>query len=150
MSSRSAFCYFAESWRETLGKEGGYSNHRDDPGGTTPTIGNGTLTAVVTRHGAMISVTYNLAIGSTTNLGTGELRFSLPTTPVATGSGITQHVGTCVCYDSSGNTRVYGHIAVTPGVAYATCATETDVVFVNGPFVWATGDWLRATITYPA
>lgn len=119
-------------------------------GGTTPTIGNGTLTAVVTRHGAMISVTYNLAIGSTTNLGTGELRFSLPTTPVATGSGITQHVGTCVCYDSSGNTRVYGHIAVTPGVAYATCATETDVVFVNGPFVWATGDWLRATITYPA
>lgn len=119
-------------------------------GGTAPTLGNGTLTAVVTRHGAMISVTYNLAIGSTTNLGTGELRFSLPTTPVSTGSGVVQHVGQCVCYDSSGNSRVYGHIAVTPGVAYATCATETDVVFVNGPFTWATGDWLRATVTYPA
>lgn len=119
-------------------------------GGTAPSLGNGTLTAVVTRHGSMISVTINLLIGSTTNLGTGELRFSLPTTPVATGSGIVQHVGQCVCYDSSGNSRVYGHIAVTPGVAYATCATEADVVFVNGPFTWATGDWLRATVTYPA
>lgn len=119
-------------------------------GGTAPTLGNGTLTAVVTRHGACISVTYNLLIGSTTNLGTGEIRFSLPTTPVATGSGVVQHVGQCVCYDSSGNTRTYGHVAVTPGVAYATFATASDVVFANGPFTWATGDWLRATITYPA
>lgn len=117
-------------------------------GGTAPVLGNGTLTGVVVRHGACITVTINLLIGSTTTLGTGELRFSLPTTPVATGSGIAQHVGVAVCYDSSANQRTYGHVSVTPGVAYATCATATDVVFVNGPFVWATGDWLRFTATY--
>lgn len=121
-------------------------------GGTAPSIGNGTLSALYSRHGSAITVTINMLIGSTTNLGTGELRFSLPFTPASTGSpaasGITQHVGQCVCYDSSGNTRTYGHIAVTPGVAYATCATASDVVFVNGPFTWATGDWLRATVTY--
>lgn len=38
--------HFIEAWRETLGKEGGYSNHRDDPGGAT-TFG---ITEAVARH----------------------------------------------------------------------------------------------------
>lgn len=117
-------------------------------GGTTPTLGNGSLTAVYSRHGSATTVTINLTIGSTTNLGTGELRFELPVLPKSVGSGILQHVGQCVCYDSSSNQRTYGHVAITPNVSYATCATATDVVFVNGPFVWATGDWLRFTATY--
>lgn len=48
-------------------------------GGTAPTLGNGTLTGKFSRSGGQVRAVINLTIGSTTNLGSGELRFSLPT-----------------------------------------------------------------------
>lgn len=38
--------HFTDTWRETLGKEGGYSNHNDDPGGAT----RWGVTQAVARH----------------------------------------------------------------------------------------------------
>lgn len=48
-------------------------------GGTAPTLGNGTLTGKFSRSGGQVRAVINLTIGSTTNLGSGDLRFSLPT-----------------------------------------------------------------------
>lgn len=39
---------FVDAWRETFGKEGGYSSHRDDPGGATAF---GITEAVARHHG---------------------------------------------------------------------------------------------------
>lgn len=48
-------------------------------GGTAPVLGNGTLTGGFSRSGGQVRAVVNLTIGSTTNLGSGDLRFSLPT-----------------------------------------------------------------------
>ena len=46
---------------------------------TNPTIGNGTLQGRVRRAGALVHYTIEIVIGSTTSMGSGEYRLSLPT-----------------------------------------------------------------------
>ena len=111
---------------------------------TNPTIGNGTLTNDFDIVGGMLFYSITLTIGSTTTLGTGEWRFSLPFTPT------TNAIGSVYVLDS--------------GVVYATAVCKVDAngsllsCFANGsatafsptvPIAWTTNDELRLSIAYP-
>jgi hypothetical protein len=109
--------------------------------GTNPVLGNGVITAFYTRTGSTTLATVELLIGSTTTFGTGDWRFSLPTTvfgayigsAVATDSGVAQYVGSAVA-----------SAAVTYSVITTNSGNATSAI----PFAWATGDVLRFSIQY--
>jgi hypothetical protein len=109
-----------------------------------PSIGNGTLNSAVDIVGGMCFYSINLTIGSTTTLGTGEWRFSLPFTPT------TNAIGSVYVFDT--------------GVGYITAVCKVDAAgsvltcFANSsatgfsptsPISWVAGDEMRLSIAYP-
>lgn len=132
-NDRNQITTFAQSYTPTLSS-----------GGTQPTLGNGTITASFTRTGSTVTVSIDFSIGSTTNLGTGDIRFSLPVTPTvatnqAVGSVLMNHAGTYY-------TAV---IQIPQSTNYATMIRDTSgSVTYNSPAVFASGDFIRLTFTY--
>lgn len=112
--------------------------------GTAPVLGNGTLTGTYHRAGSAIFYRIELTLGSTTTLGTSELRFGLP---IARVSGGTIEVGGVIGDDSG--TR-YTAIAQIPGaVGYLRMMRDTSGLFTaTSPVTWATGDTIRVSGQY--
>jgi hypothetical protein len=114
-------------------------------GSTNPVLNNGSLYGVYTRKGRLVMLTLGLDIGSTTTMGSGEWRFSLPT-----GVSSAQPAwGSALMYDATGTPVV--------GVLYVAASSTYGVVYMQGvagtmssgaPFTWASGDFLRASCTY--
>lgn len=112
--------------------------------GTAPTLGNGTLTGRWSRAGATVTVDIYLSIGSTTNLGTGQLEFSLP---VTNNLDIAQ-VGGAVYMVHAGT--IYTGVVVIGGSSQqAALARDTSgAVTYNSPGTFAAGDVIYTSFTY--
>lgn len=113
-------------------------------GGAAPSLGNGTLTGTYSREGALITATINLQLGTTTRLGTGDLRFSLPVARRAAhvevgGSAIINHTGT-----------IYTAAVQIPGGAgyLAMVRDGSGSVTGSSPGLLRAGDTIRVTTSY--
>lgn len=106
---------------------------------TNPTLGNGTLNVKYYQRGKEVQFEFFLAIGSTTNIGSGTYTFTFPFT--INGSQIGFFPGMVL---DSGTTR-YAALAVPSSTTTFTVGVHgsgTDVAH-NSPMTWATGDQLR-------
>lgn len=112
---------------------------------SNPSLGNGTLIGAFSKAGSRVDFRIELTIGSTTNLGTGAWRFSLPatsqrTTPLPIGwayvNAPSTHTGAAILRSS---TVISVNLAATGSQATPTV-----------PVAWATGDALYITGSYEA
>jgi len=111
---------------------------------SNPSIGNGVIVARYRQMSTTVTYSGRITIGSTTTVGSGAWRISLPIAAVDSGYG----AGSGVAYDAStnGNRR--------PVVVWfadtQTLRIEGDTGDVDGsnPFTWASGDQLRWTFEY--
>jgi hypothetical protein len=114
-------------------------------GGTPPSLGNGSLTGSVCTNGATTTITGELNIGSTTSLGTGGLSISLPqqrqSADIVVGGAI---------YANRGGTVYEGFLQIAGSVSVAELLRDTTgSITFNSPGVFAAGDFIRWSITYP-
>ena len=111
---------------------------------TDPAIGNGTLTydADVVHNVATVSI--QVAMGSTTTVGSGSWYFQIPGLTATTTS-----VGTCLFLDS-GTAFHVGVCRINAGQSAIYLYAENAALGVRGtvPFTWASGDQLTLTITF--
>ena len=113
-------------------------------GGVAPSLGNGTINGYYSRVGSAIFVVINLQIGSTTTLGTGALRFSLP---------VTKPDGEVICGGGAvlnrGGTLYTANVQIPGGVGYTELIRDTSgSVTATSPGTFATGDTLRISFSY--
>lgn len=115
---------------------------------TNPLLGNGTLEGHYTREGRTVHVSVTLTIGSTTTMGSGLWRFSVPFTklainPISVGAvymvdtGTIYRVGTCMLDGGSDS-------------VYMIADSASGLVGPTSPFTWASTDALSFSISYVA
>ncbi|MFI0825731.1 hypothetical protein ACH4Q7_14885 [Streptomyces roseolus] len=118
---------------------------------TNPVLGNGTLVGRHKRIGRTVHVHIDLAIGSTTTLGSGSWSFTLPVQAAASGGnrvGVAQAVGA---------TRFGGQNVISPGASATTpffpassAVSNLSAATATVPFAWAAANELRISFTYEA
>lgn len=116
--------------------------------GTTPVLGNGSIIGQYNRQGNIVTVYCQLTIGSTTTLGTGILRISLPAnTPV-----VNVQAQVCGNIRASHDGILYFGSVLVPGSAagqYAEFQRDTVNGFTfNTPVIWSTGDIFYIQFSY--
>ena len=87
-------------------------------GGSAPTLSNGTTVGGYRREGTTVHLRGQLIVGSTSTVGTGEFRLSLP--PGATTIAGQYQVISAFVYDDSGGTLYRGIGVGEPSKAYLT------------------------------
>lgn len=111
--------------------------------GTAPSLGNGALIGRFVTIGTLTQFFAQLTVGSTTTLGTGTLRFSLPATHsqafVGNGLGITAAFAFYPALTSLSGTN---------SVALITTAIPGTVFTSTNPVTWSTGDIIRVSGFY--
>lgn len=113
-------------------------------GGTAPSLGNGTLTGRFSRSGGIVKGVVNLTLGSTTNLGTGELRVSLPTPRADTTIDIVGRVRMQL-----GATQYFADADIPGAVGYVRFYRDgSGSITSTSPATFASGDTLRVGFTY--
>jgi hypothetical protein len=114
--------------------------------GGSPAIGDGTITGTYARSGSIVTAVIDLTVGSTTNLGSGDIRLSLPITPRTA----SVQVGVAYGLDSSTSTNYVFAAVAAATVSYVTLRSDAmaGTVTATAPVTWATGDTIRVTITY--
>lgn len=119
---------------------------------TNPTAGNATLVGRFAQVGKHVTARVALTIGSTTVLGTGAFRLSLPVELAAAvgGAGLLPSLG--AAYAVNGGTRRTGVAVVETAGTYAVVEVHgaTAPVSETVPAAWATGDVLRFQLAYEA
>ena len=118
--------------------------------GGTPAVGDGTLTGFYSRSGRRVSAGVLFQFGSTSNLGTGETRFSLPVagggTSIGQGAGRILDNGTgflpCTTFVDANGTYMTITVASITGAPAGTALNGTT------PITFATGDTIKATVDY--
>lgn len=114
-------------------------------GGTAPVLGNGTIAGTYFRNGAITTVAGELTIGSTTTLGTGGLKISLP---YAMKNDINFAGG--VVYMNIGGTVYEGFAQIATGTSVIDLLRDTTgSVTFNSPAAFGTGDFIRWSLTFP-
>lgn len=114
-------------------------------GGTAPSLGNGTIAGTYFRNGAITTVAGELNIGSTTTLGTGILKISLP---YAMKNDINFAGG--VVYMNIGGTIYEGFAQIATGSSVIELLRDTSgSVTYNSPAAFGTGDFIRWSVTFP-
>ena len=116
--------------------------------GTSPTIGNGTLTGFYTTVGKTVFVRVKLAFGTTTSGGTGDWRFSLPVNAQST-DGIQF---ACSILDNGNN----WYTAIVNGTytgavdksSIITTASPSVAIGSTSPFTWGNLDSLQFNGSY--
>jgi hypothetical protein len=113
-----------------------------------PSLGDGTLTGKFVRAGRAVTDSFSLVIGSTTTTGTGEYAFTLSHTPKSSA----KHCGSAVILDAGTVLYIANIRSRSDGTKRANGFTNNAGTGLqqNSPMVWANGDTLDATITYPA
>jgi hypothetical protein len=118
-------------------------------GGSAPSLGDGTLSGSWSRHGASVTFEIQLTIGSTTSLGTGDLRFALPLKP--TSGGVIRIVPVFV-YDASTNLYYSGTgLVLVSNEGYVTLRNAgglNGAMTSTSPVTFAAGDVIRISGTY--
>ncbi|MGZ4521938.1 MAG: hypothetical protein ACXVXO_00760 [Mycobacteriaceae bacterium] len=114
--------------------------------GTAPSLGNGTITGVYSRAGTVIIAEVEFTVGSTTTLGTGDLRFSLPYTR---SSGQTSITGQAIIFPAGGSTQYTAAVQIVGAVGYVRLIRDTTgAVSGTSPATLAAGSNIRIGITY--
>jgi len=119
--------------------------------GTAPSLGNGTLNAYYSRQGSKIKVTVDFTIGSTSTVGTGAWRFSLPR---ADYSSTVQMCGSGWCSNAAGTAAATFAVRVSPGnqyveLFYADSSEAPQNVGATTPAAtWGTGATVRFSCEY--
>lgn len=111
-----------------------------------PTLGNGTLVGRYVRRGNLITASTRLTFGSTSAAGTGAWYFSLPAVP----STALPQIGSALIFDSGTNFLVAAAQTMQDGTARMQVIPHTGAAAAGPgvPITWATGDEVRASITY--
>lgn len=119
-------------------------------GGVAPVLGNGTLTARASRKGATVTVNWVLTVGSTTNLGTGDLRIGLP--PFAPNSNAAVQmcgIGNVNPSGAGAGFYIITHLVAAAPLQHASLRRDTsNSVTATSPGTFATGDVLRGQFSY--
>lgn len=106
-------------------------------GGTAPSLGNGALTGTYSIDGSRCFFEMSLTLGSTTTLGSGELRFSVPLL-LAVDSICGQ------AWINIGGTNYTAVVKGAAGAAYVSVVRDTSgSVTYNSPAVFGSGDFIR-------
>ena len=136
-SSFSAWTSYTPSWTSS---------------GTAPSLGNGTITGRYKQIGKTVFVFVKLNIGSTSTMGTGDWRFSLPV-PAQNPDCIQFPVSILdngvAWYQGTANGTYTGLTDRTSIITDGTGATSGAVTASN-PFTWGTGDSLQFNGSYEA
>jgi hypothetical protein len=107
-------------------------------GGTAPSLGDGTLVGYASRNGTTVNVNIILTLGSTTTLGSGQLRFSLPTW-APNSNGYVQVCGTTLMV--AGGVNYTGVAQIIGSAQYIRLFRDTSgSVTFNSPATFTTGD----------
>lgn len=115
---------------------------------TNPTLGNGTLTGFYKKVGRTVVWRLRLTLGSTTNIGSGAWRWSLPVNAVAVFANAGEVLGTASLYRASPVTRNI-RTAYTFSNAIATLiADDGTAVGAAAPWGWLAGDALSIVGMY--
>jgi hypothetical protein len=111
---------------------------------TPPSLGNGTFSSSYTRSGNICTVNIQLVAGSTTSFGTGDWTFTVPYLAAAAASGAAR------AFDS-GTGYNFGIVGIEAGqnVVFIVRPGTAELFDSNSPQVWAVGDALNISITYP-
>lgn len=113
-------------------------------GGTAPTLGNGTLTGKFSRSGGQVRAVVNLTIGSTTNLGSGELRVGLP---AKRNDSTIETVGRARI--QIGATQYFADGDIPGAVDYVRLFRDgSGSITATSPATFAAGDTIRIGFTY--
>jgi len=113
-----------------------------------PALGDGSITGRFHRRGQLVTVSIDLAMGSTTTFGTGTWSFSLPTllpSSIEGGNGVA--VGVARLYDNGTNIRV-GVVSIDTGKIIVEADSATGLTSPTVPFTWANGDRLTMQLAY--
>jgi hypothetical protein len=112
--------------------------------GTSPGLGNGRLTGSYLRQGGQIFFTIELTIGTTTSLGTGELRFALPVPRV---SASTMTGGNAIISRGGALYTAMGHIPA-KGTYISLVRDGSGFVTATSPSAFTPGDTILITGAY--
>lgn len=124
--------------------------------GVNPSPGNATLTGKYVQIGKLVVVRVALIIGSTSTMGTGGWRFSLPVTAHA--DAVTRDWGRSSMVDFSVPQRFSGaaYVATTTTIAVphlgvsGALVIESAEIGATAPFTWAVTDDLTVNLVYEA
>lgn len=112
--------------------------------GTAPSLGNGTLTGDYYRIGDLVYCNAEFTVGSTTTLGTGDIRLGLPIARTLTQTIL--GVGLIVMFSGVRYTLVS---QIQPSVTnYVRLVRDTGVVTATSPATFVTGDVIRFSMSY--
>jgi hypothetical protein len=125
--------------------------------GTAPALGNGTLTGAYSQWGKVVNFRFDLTLGSTSTMGTGSYRFSLP---VAAKSLSTSHGILLSGYLENAGVAPYGAVGARMTSGSTTTIEilhwsnvgngQVNVVGQTLPFTWGDADFIRVYGTYEA
>lgn len=111
-------------------------------------IGDGTISCRYVRQGRMVTASYTLTAGSTTNFGAGEWTFALPSPQSRAAKART--AGSAVAYDSSTGKQYIGVAVIGAGGTTIKIADDDSTYNWNAslPMSWAQSDTLLITVSY--
>lgn len=119
---------------------------------TNPTLNNGTLKARYRRPAGsdLAIVQLHLTIGSTTNLGSGYWRFTLPVAAATGGDGYAAATGAAMLINNSGAESGYYAAAawLQSSTTLAVVSSGAGGITNAVPFGWTAGDQVRLTFHY--
>lgn len=111
--------------------------------GTSPTIGNGTLTGRYLYQPGLVIAEVRMVMGSTTNLvGSGTWFFSIPITSSSAFVG-----GGNTYFLDSGVQNYTGGLILESTTTFRPMLSAGNIQF-NNPFTWGTSDEMRAQVIY--
>lgn len=116
--------------------------------GTPTTVGNMGRSGFYTRAGNIITATLDINIGSTTVLGTGEIRIGLPAGRFSPDAIV---AGTAIIFPAGGSTQYVAAVQIIGGVPYFRMVRDTSgIVTPTSPHGAGMGlnSNIRALITY--
>ena len=113
--------------------------------GSVPSLGNGTLTASISRRGKLVTMRLQLTIGSTTTFGTGDWLFDLP---FAGDTSAFSQTGACRL-TIAGTSHYSATVVVNPGATQASVYhNNANKVSGTVPTAWTTGSVLEFQLEY--
>lgn len=107
-------------------------------------LGNGSISGTYSRQGNIVTVCIQMTAGSTTNFGSGNLEFSIPT-HYPTAFGFPQmSIGHCRGFDVSPGTAYWSRASLTNGTSVITLLDFAAAT----PATWANGDIFQGVFRY--
>jgi hypothetical protein len=107
---------------------------------TNPVLNNGTIVGKYRKIGKTIHFRIKLVIGSTTLFGSGEYRFSLPSTVIAEHAVFYAPIGTGFCRDDNVSVKKPRFVGVGSSTTVNLSDSDGALVTPNVPFTFAVGD----------